>query len=479
MRCARLTWLCIVPTLGLAGDDCSAELGANFGPSEGIFEAISEQELESAEADEAEMMQMALLQTAKVQQRGTADSQGAGTAPGVLPAHEPEELADAGSLLHQSAASQVGKGAAGAVAVFSVLSDATEQTGREDSSHQKAAPQTGKGSSHVAGTARGPSEHGSSFVAPASSVMLAHRASTEHFFQASFVLLFVVAMVAQALMSTTRFSSKHTSSTRWTLPSLESDLAIRSYTQDLQVSPATSLETVYPDGGGSSGAGVFTEPETSAAPVRVEVCIEGLLDRSTMLSPFSQQSCVMYSAAATPSGEQTPLACSSKSADFIVSMADAPWVKILVEGADVLCFGMKSGLWQQHQTSFELAPPHLKEFVASRVAACKSVSKAGSETPVSEKTPLQASRKESRSIDFEETALVVGSSVTLVGKLCRGPGGQLSLQRWQAHVCQFPETSPKSSCITSEAGNYDNAVSQDEWTGKILACDDPSLSCSQ
>lgn len=233
------------------------------------------------------------------------------------------------------------------------------------------------------------------------------------------------------------------------------DRAIRSYIEQLKVPSTSDLEAVS-----QPGDGVFAKLFADT-PVRIKVRIEGTFDRSTMKSPLSGRDCVMYSAAAVPSGELSPSAFSSKRSDFIASMVDAPWIKILVEGADILCFGMKPGLWQNYHKYLEKAPDSLKEFITSHGTN-------------STQTDGQAPQTGRQSVDFEEIALVVGSSITLVGKLCRGPGGQLSLQRWQGEASVLPESSPKESCLTSIEDNYNDAPSKDPWTGRILACDDPA-----
>jgi len=276
--------------------------------------------------------------------------------------------------------------------------------------------------------------------------------------QASIVIVFVAAIFAQVLSCTDRFGPRR-KYPMWTLPLAREDRAIRSYMEDLKVYSNADIEAAFPSPSGSSSDRAFPKPCASEVPVRIEVRVEGLLDRSTIQSPLSHRDCVMFSAAAVPHEGNTPSALSSRCGDFIVSMTDAPWVKVLVQGADVLCFGMKSGLWQSSHKSMEKAPEHLKEFLAANATT-------------------QTIDESQRAIDFEETSLAVGTTVTLVGKLCRGPGGQLSLERSSSEVCELPESSPKESCLTPMDGKYDNAPSKDPWTGKILACDDPMyLSC--
>merc|ERR1719181_2139878 len=88
----------------------------------------------------------------------------------------------------------------------------------------------------------------------------------------------------------------------WALPPENSDAAIKSYVKQMKVSSAADLEALSQPASSSSD-GPYAKPSGSCGPLRLKVKIEGLLDRSTILSPFGQQECVMYSAAATPEGD--------------------------------------------------------------------------------------------------------------------------------------------------------------------------------
>lgn len=276
--------------------------------------------------------------------------------------------------------------------------------------------------------------------------------------QGALVFVILAFLIAHALKD--RFRSRG-AQLLWTLPTAAADTAIRSYIEDMPISSAFEVEAAFPSGGSSSSDCSFCDQDAPKVPVRIEVCIEGLLDRSVMQSPLARRDCVMYAAAAVRRGECSPIAFSMKSADFVVSMADAPWVKILVEGADVLCFGMKAGFWQTSQKGLEKSPDNLREFVASQETShlFKQASIAGN----------------TKTVDFEETALLVGSTVTLAGTLSRGLGGQLCLQRWQADVSDTScaDLKGKEAPLKEPVvGTYGKETSQDPWMGKILACDD-------
>merc|ERR1719263_270090 len=114
----------------------------------------------------------------------------------------------------------------------------------------------------------------------------------------------------------------------------------------MPISSNPDLDADMPPGSSSEK---FLKPLSSGGPIRLEVKVEGVLDRSTMLAPLTQRPCVLHSASAMCSAELAPAAYSEKQADFIVSMVDAPGVKISVEGGNVVCFDMRNGLWRHSQ----------------------------------------------------------------------------------------------------------------------------------
>jgi hypothetical protein len=130
-------------------------------------------------------------------------------------------------------------------------------------------------------------------------------------------------------------------------------------------------------------------------------------------------------------------------------MVDAPWIKVLVEGGNIVCFDMRNGL-RRHTQYLVDAAAHVKAFVVSHMNTERI-------------TTNCAEQGEANSMDFEECAVVVGSTVTIVGKLCRGPGGQLSLQRWQDSTAQNPEDGQEQ-----KQGPLD-------WLGRVLITDDTAI----
>jgi len=476
VRLVLSSFLVAVTQIGAVEDSsvCSRGLHATCSHAGDVFEAMSESELEAAEDNLADMMRVELIQKAQVQIRSpTAVPHNAKSTPvshseaisqTEMEAQEDSEAAMMGIELIQTARlQQRGQMSAG--------DTASERTGIEIGrsavlNSQAADKLKGLPGAATVATASpqkensNPSAGRESPVAAATARKPAVEEPSWRFLQLSIVLVFVAAMIAQGLACTGRFGSTPKSKSRMTLPPASSETAIRSHVQQLKLTTASDLEAVS-----SSGKGLPV-----GGPVRVVARIEGLMDRSTMQSPLTQQACVMYSAAAMVNGEVSPSAKCSKRADFIVSMVNAPWVKILVEGGDVLCFGMKGGLWlwQHTKKSKEEIPDHVKEFVISQTGENQMVDPELEHPPCGGDVAVDWDV-----VELEESALVVGSVVTLVGKLCRGPGGQLSLQRSQADACGLPGTSPKESCLTPGKGQYGAEDSSESWTGKILVCDDP------
>lgn len=467
-RFALVLILCIATCLCMAvgADTCSAGLqGSCLSPPSAILETISADDLESAADSEAEMMSLELLQTVQVHKH----------APTASAESSPHEEAEASKVDSVEKAIQTKADIQPELlqhAPFAGLEFAAPLQAKAGSS-PKAASESSlvAAGSHVTATPTGAPPESSLSVVVAALAATARaqlkldagvQSPSAGLAQVSIILVILAAVIAQAIAQTDKFG-KRRKLPRWTLPGAAFDRAIRSCVSQLKISSSSDLEAVSPPGSSSSS---FLKPLASGGPMRVEVRIEGLLDRRTIVSPLAQQNCVMFSAAAMFDGELTPSAYSSKHADFIVSMADAPWVKIVVESSDMLCFGMKGGLWQRTHKTLEKAPDHLKEFVVSNMAASPSEREVLKE--LATQTDGQALQTTGQAIEFEEIALVVGSAVTLVGKLCRGPGGQLSLQRWQE------DSSPKEACLTPSDEQHSISPSKDTWMGKILACDDPA-----
>jgi hypothetical protein len=398
-----------------------------------MYEAMTEEELELAEEEEGALMQMQLLQTVQLQQRS---SNAAGS--------------------EQDITSQDQHVAATNVVAGIEVKRADAKAPQEDDHHKHVATVVAGDTGEIKRPSPVTGEHkGVSVVVEAAAKNTAEIPQPSHgkaifhlkgrveqellplrLLYGAVIGVFLLAIVVQFLVYTG--SVPHLPKRmQWInfMSFVSKKGTAREFVQQLNTLSAVDVESNMPP---ASSDEKFLQPLASSGPVRLEVKIEGAFDRSTIQSPLTQRTCVMYSATAKCHGESKVVAEASKQSQFIASMADAPWVKILVASRDITCFDMCGGQWS-HSEKLADAAAELKAFVADNM-----------------KTERPAQERDAKEFDFEETSLLVGSVVTLVGKLCRGPGGELVLQRWEEH-----------------AGKAKKKKSA--WFGKILASDDSSL----
>jgi hypothetical protein len=212
----------------------------------------------------------------------------------------------------------------------------------------------------------------------------------------------------------------------------------------------------------SSGTGydiALARPLSSCHPVRLEARIEGPVDGKTLLSPLQQQPCVKFSAAVyrqeRDGMRSHPVALHSGSLHFVASLIDAPHRRIEIIGDEVALFDMVDGYCSEKQT-FASAPDHWRRFILAQLVDITG----GSE---------RAAPGDEEMFEFRESALLVGSHVTLLGELRRDGIGRLHLHAWRARRQRLgePEETP---CEQSRCDDASSASS-----GKVLASDDPTL----
>jgi len=378
-----------------------------------MYEPMSESEVELAEEEEGMLMQMQLLQKVQVQQRSSSV------------ASSEKEITSVGQHVTADDESRSAK--------------ANRTDASSSSNHNLVAqvvPGDGGDVKSPPGISAG--ELVDTFVKKASAIQtISHQGPPLRLLHGAVIGVFLIAVVVQLLVCfgvVGKFPKPFLFRGRASKTN-----SVRDFVHKLSTSSALDVETYLPAAGGSDEK--FLQPLATKGPIRLEVKIEGTFDRSAIQAPLTQRDCVLYSAIATRHGENKKIASSAKHSHFIASMVDAPWVKVLVASNDVVCFDMCSGLWS-HSGSLAEAPQELKAFVAEhRNLDCLV---GGPEKD-----------SDAKEIDFEERSLLVGSIVTLVGKLCRGPGGELALQRWQDAASK--------------------ATSGCNWFGSILASDDSSL----
>jgi len=226
---------------------------------------------------------------------------------------------------------------------------------------------------------------------------------------------------------------------------------------------ANEIEEKLPSGAGYDC--VLSRPLSSGHPVRLEACIEGSADGTALLSPFKQHLCVRYSAAVycqeKDGMKPRTLALHSASTKFVVSLIDAPKVRIEVVGDSVDLFDMCDGYHSSTQT-LGSAPDHWKDFThAWRVDGGVQQSHRG----------LQNDEM----LEFRESTLVVGSSVTLLGELRRDAIGRLQLIPWRPTESAPLQPTCSEPWRTSWEQSGCDAGRQDSSAGKTLVSDDPTL----
>lgn len=163
------------------------------------------------------------------------------------------------------------------------------------------------------------------------------------------------------------------------------------------------------------------KPLSSRQLLRLEACIVGPSGHSTLLSaPLSGQTCVLYSVAVTRQLHEgmhpAPVAFASACVDFVISLRDAPDVRINVKGKHVSLFHMSLGSLQERQR-FSAVPTSWQEFVLDHMASA-----AGNEGQTS-----SSIYSNNATLEFQEYALVGGVPATFVGELHRDTDGSLSL----------------------------------------------------
>jgi hypothetical protein len=162
---------------------------------------------------------------------------------------------------------------------------------------------------------------------------------------------------------------------------------------------------------------------------------------------------------------------SDHAASFAVSLEDAPHVHVEIRGEDVSLFDMCEGM-KMEQRSFDQIPDSWEDFISVHRTA-----------------PHLSStlRSEGAALEFQESALLVGAQVTLVGELHRASDGTLTLrpkdgnggggdvpshsrERWlTSWECGIPGCVGAAPDCSAPPGAPDLRID------KVLTSDDPKL----
>mmetsp|Transcript_116341 Transcript_116341/g.248853 ORF Transcript_116341/g.248853 Transcript_116341/m.248853 type:complete len:746 (-) Transcript_116341:72-2309(-) len=167
----------------------------------------------------------------------------------------------------------------------------------------------------------------------------------------------------------------------------------------------------------------ISKPLSSGEVLRLEVRVMGPLTGDVLTAPLTGRACVLFSAAVSrqlhDGMHPVPVAFSSGSSDFVGALSDGEDVRIQLRGEDISLFDMSGGKCVVCQ-AFASAPDHWQDFVTMQRAT----------SPGAEWLPSSSMRADSTVLEFQECALLVGATVTVVGELHRSADGALSLRPW-------------------------------------------------
>jgi hypothetical protein len=204
----------------------------------------------------------------------------------------------------------------------------------------------------------------------------------------------------------------------------------------------------------------ITRPLSSKQLLRLEARVEEAISGFCLWSPLTQRACVHFVATVSRhfGKRQVPLAYQTSGTDFIVSLLDAPHVRVEIQSQDVSTFDMLIGHCN-HKRTRGSASQEWKGFLESNPVQTKTWKPSTKLAPQSE-------------LVFQETAILLGAKVTVLGELHRNSVGTLVL-------CPWSESSNESSleASTEQCKETQDALAQTQkpWLGKVWISDDPSL----
>jgi len=208
----------------------------------------------------------------------------------------------------------------------------------------------------------------------------------------------------------------------------------------------------------------LSKPLRSRCVLRLEVQVAEPLGPSArpLVAPLTEQECVIFSATVFKRvrGQGLALSFAASNVDFHVTLLDDPSTHIEVMGMDVSMFEMYTGRFVQTGT-FATAPDHYRAFVMNNQV---EAAKLRHDELTTEDAPLE----------FQESALLIGSKITLVGELCRGPSGTLMLQPLEPEWSGKEPPESHDSCVELAATA---AVLAD--SGGTAETSEPSLTPAQ
>eukprot|EP00928_Gymnodinium_smaydae_P046894 TRINITY_DN31268_c0_g1_i1.p1 TRINITY_DN31268_c0_g1~~TRINITY_DN31268_c0_g1_i1.p1 ORF type:complete len:554 (+),score=138.00 TRINITY_DN31268_c0_g1_i1:114-1775(+) len=194
-------------------------------------------------------------------------------------------------------------------------------------------------------------------------------------------------------------------------------------------------------------------PWSSGRPVRLVARVEGPVAGAgdPLLSPLTRQECVLYSASASRRIHEgmhpfSVAFASAAASTFSVRLLDDEELEVEVSGDDVLLLGAQQVGGCAESRRLCEAPEHWQTFATEGAARRRLLAEGviSSDALVGDDPVLE----------FQERALLVGATVTLVGELHRCPDGRLTLQPWRWHA----DAPGASSSASSSAAVFKEAA---------------------
>lgn len=253
------------------------------------------------------------------------------------------------------------------------------------------------------------------------------------------------------------------------------ETALREHVQAMRRSPGQ--EVVDQLVAGSVHDCAIMRPLASRQLIRVEARVEEAASGVCLWTPLTQQACVRFNATVSRQVKganlPVPMSYHCHHIDFVVSLLDAPHVRIEIEGRDLSTFDMSAGRMSAKRT-FDSAAKHWKEFAMTYQIGGKS-------------QPPARFRSEHAVLEFQETAIVLGTNITVIGELQRNSIGTLLLrpsvedEKEEEPLKQESwRTSWESAGLVKDSTAWASirsslANSRKPWLGKVWISDDPTF----
>jgi hypothetical protein len=214
-------------------------------------------------------------------------------------------------------------------------------------------------------------------------------------------------------------------------------------------------------------------PLASKQLIRLEARVEEAASGFCLWTPLTQQACVRFNATVSRHDKHSrlpvPLSYQCSSIDFVISLLDAPHVRIEIEGRHLSTFDMTAGRMSAKRT-FDSAARHWQEFALNSQIGGKAL-------------PPSRFRSEHNVLEFQETALVLGTRISVIGELHKNAVGTLLLKPAMEENCKVGEEEWRTSWESTGLKESSSwmpirnplSAARKPWLGKVWVSDDPTL----